>query len=329
MTAAEMDRFIHQTCIYESDEQFLAMAVPFIDDGLTRGDPVLVVTNSANLRLLRRVLSPRARQPDYAETAYFGRRTARRVSAFHRYWKRYEGETAIDGHVRILAEPVWTGRSAEDIADWYRMEAGLNAVLAGTNIWMICPYDARTVSPKIVADSRRTHPTAVMGRVSEDCEEFVSPADFARAQDLPLTAPAADAAALEFNGDLSGLRRFAATQARAHGLLGERAELFIIAAGEAGTFLKEYGSGHATVRVWEDFDGIVCDFHDLASRIDDPFLGYRPPGAFDPENDGLWFIRQVCDRVELRSDGAGCTVRLYVPSARAAELALSGAAFTS
>src|SRR5881275_512007 len=45
--------FRHQGCIYASDAEFLAMAVSFAQDGLGRGEPVLVATPAANLKLLR------------------------------------------------------------------------------------------------------------------------------------------------------------------------------------------------------------------------------------------------------------------------------------
>ncbi len=35
------------------------------------------------------------------------------------------------------------GRSDSEVVAWTRMESSLNVVLAGTSIWMICPYDAR------------------------------------------------------------------------------------------------------------------------------------------------------------------------------------------
>lgn len=159
-TRAEM---VHQAGIYGSAEEFLAMAVPFIEDGLALGEPVLVTTTPANLELLGDALGARAQQLDYAETAYFGRRPPQRVDAFHRYWRRHAG-AAPGGRVRILAEPVWTGRAAAEVTAWRRMESGLNVLLADTGIWMICPYDARVVDPAIVADARRTHPARMDGR---------------------------------------------------------------------------------------------------------------------------------------------------------------------
>jgi hypothetical protein len=67
------------------------------------------------------------------------------VAAFDRYWRRHD--PGRDGaQARILAEPVWTGRSAREIAAWKRMESALNVALARASIFMICPYDTRITS---------------------------------------------------------------------------------------------------------------------------------------------------------------------------------------
>ncbi|MBT2392942.1 hypothetical protein J7E87_26785 [Streptomyces sp. ISL-1] len=50
------------------------MAVPFAEEGLTAGEPVLAVTTAANIQLLRDALGQWAGALDTADTAYFGRR---------------------------------------------------------------------------------------------------------------------------------------------------------------------------------------------------------------------------------------------------------------
>jgi hypothetical protein len=97
------------------------MAVPFVLDGLANDEPVLVTTTSRNLELLGEALGGDAGRVDHAETAYYGRRPAQRVTAFLRYWQRNSGR----GRVRVLAEPVWQGRSARDVLAWKRMESSL------------------------------------------------------------------------------------------------------------------------------------------------------------------------------------------------------------
>ncbi len=231
--------FVHDACVYGSDDEFLAAAVPFIEDGLALGEPVLAATTSANLDLLDTALGERARGLDYAETAYFGRRSAQRVAAFDRYLKRHLGSP---GQVRILAEPVWTGRSDREIRAWKQMEASLNLIFADTRIWMVCPYDSRILRPDILADARRTHPSCMAGRDSVPSAAFADPAAFASGLDTePLPRPPADAAEMTFSGDLAALRRFVAETAGAHGLSGDDAALFVIAVAESAGHVRHGG----------------------------------------------------------------------------------------
>ena len=316
--------FEHQAGIYGSDRQFLDMATPFLEGGLSNGEPVLAVTTPANLELISSALGPRGSDVDYAESAFFGRRPPQRVAAFHRYWKRHADR--IDGNqVRILAEPGWAGRSAREVAAWIRMESALNVALAGTSVFMICPYDDRSTPPDIVAAARRTHPALAEGPRSGPSPDYADPAIFAGEWETgPLPDAPAGAAWFEFDGDLRGLRKFITSRAAAHGLAGERAGLLVQAAGEVGTFLKNQAPGSAAVRTWEHAGAIVCDFRQLGGSVDDPFLGLRPAELDPRPGDGLWLTSQICDWIDIRSDPGGPTIRLQVPGRHNAETAQQG-----
>ncbi|MFF4232620.1 MEDS domain-containing protein [Streptomyces sp. NPDC001820] len=60
--------------MYGEDEEFLAMAVPFAEEGITAEEPVLAVTTAANIQLLRDALGQGAGALDTADSAYFARR---------------------------------------------------------------------------------------------------------------------------------------------------------------------------------------------------------------------------------------------------------------
>lgn len=306
--------FLHQGCVYGSDDEFLAMAVPFIADGLAADEPVLAATTSANLDLVNSALGERARGLDYAETAYFGRRPPQRVAVFDRYWK-----THLDspGQVRILAEPTWMGRPEREIRAWKQMEARLNLIFADTRIWMICPYDTRVLSPDIVADARRTHPSCVIGEDMLPSASYTDPHVFAsNLGDGPLPRPPADATEFTFTGDLAGLRHFVADAAAAHGLTGDNAALFVTAAAEAATYVRQRAP--ATLAIWDRPGAVVCDISEPAGGRSDPLPGWRPPELERPRpDDGLWLARQVCEQVETRLADGGCTIRLRVPTRRA------------
>ncbi len=311
-------RFIHQAAIYGSDRGFVAMAAPFLTDGLAAGEPVLAVTTPANLELIGRALSTRAECIGHAENAYFGRRPVERVNAFRRYWTR----CVAAGHqrVRILAEPLWAGRTPEQVSAWTRMESCLNLVLADTGIVMICPYDARVVDHGIVTAALRTHPECVAGGQSEPSTQFSEPGDFARDYDsAPLPLPPADAATLRTDGDPDALGHFAVEAAADQELPGDRIAMLTLAVAEACLYLAEQDPVSVTMRIWTEFQATVCDLYAVGARVTDPALGLCRAADGDAGN-GIWLARQVCDRLEVRSDWNGTTLRLYLPGPHAEEV---------
>jgi MEDS: MEthanogen/methylotroph, DcmR Sensory domain len=316
--------FRHSACIYHSNQEFLETAVPFLEEGLARGEPAFVVTTPANLELIGAALDKRAGEVDYAESAFFGRRPPQRVAAFYRYWKTHAARENHGGsaRVRILAEPVWAGRSGREIAAWTRMESALNVTLAPASISMICPYDARALDGDIVAGARRTHPALTAGARSAPSPSYADPGAFARAHEAaPLADPPAHAAAFEFDGDLRGLRRFMAGRAAEYGVEGDRADMLVLAVSEVGAYLKSRPPGVATVRTWEQPGAVVCDFRQPGGSITDPFLGLRPAELEPSDGDGLWLTNQICDWMEVRSGPGGCAIQLQVPSRHDQEMA--------
>jgi MEDS: MEthanogen/methylotroph, DcmR Sensory domain len=317
--------FRHRACVYGSDQQFLQTAVPFLAEGLAAGAPVLAVTTPANLELISAALGSSGGEVDYAESAFFGRRPPQRVAAFYRYWKNHasgRGGNSDSNGVRILAELVWAGRSAREIAAWTRMESALNVVLAPASISMICPYDTRTLGPDIVAGALRTHPAQIAGSRLSPSPDFTDPAEFVRSCDTgPLPEPPADTAAFPFDGDLRGLRRFIADRAAAYGVTGDRADTLVLAVSEVGAYLKNQGPGTAAVRAWEQPGAVVCDFRQPGVSVSDPFVGLRPARLEPSAGDGLWLANQVCDRMEIRSGADGSTIQLQVPSRHDQEMA--------
>ena len=49
-----------------------------------------------------------------------------------------------------------------------------------------------------------------------------------------------------------------------------------------------------------------------SGRIDDPLVGRRRPNSTQVGDRGLWLANQLCDLVQIRSNGAGSLVRLQM-----------------
>lgn len=309
--ATSMPDFRHQCCFYGTDVEFLAMAVPFAQEGLRRGEPVLVTTTAANLELLHDVLGVDAAKIVYAEPASFGRRPSHLANALHRYWSRHQ-QTASTGMVRILAEPDRGGGTRREVAAWQRIEAGFNVVLAGARIWMICPYDTRVVDADVLEGARRTHPECLVGRKAEPSTQFLAPEEF----DGPRLSPPPLGAAgdvFRFEGDLVAVRRHVLDKAGPLLRSEQAVTMFGVAVGEAVDYLLKHGIGRAAVWVRPVAGRVVCTLHSDQPLDGPPFFGYRPPGPRQPDN-SLAMTDQICEWLDLSSDASGCTIELAMPA---------------
>ncbi|MGK5547941.1 anti-sigma factor RsbA family regulatory protein [Streptomyces sp. URMC 127] len=338
--------FVHHACLYASDAEFLAMAVPFVRDGLAAGEPVLAATTPANIELLREALGESAHHLDTAETAYFGRRPVDRVSAFLRY---HERRTRPGRRTRVIAEPLWAGRSARQIAEWKRMESGLNVLLAGLPLWMVCPYDTRVVPGDVAEAAVATHPVRLDGRRQAPCASYTDPAVYAAgvtAEGLA-AASCAPPRALRAGptGDAAVLRRAARERAAAAGLTGDRLSLAELAAHEAAAYLLAREGALVTLCAWEEPGAVVCELRrrepgdgrgepaggrmgpDDGGRMGlgggrmgpdaavPPFAGYRPPappGETHGAEDGLWLARTLGDSLEVYARGPETVLTLRI-----------------
>jgi hypothetical protein len=303
---------IHDAAIYATDDEFLAMAVPFIRGAIAAGEPVLAATTPANLELLTSALGGDAAQLDQAETLYFGPRPPQRVTAFETYARRHGN----GGRVRILAEQAWAGRTAAEVADWQRMEASFNVLLDGTGIWMICPYDTRQVPEPIIDSAGRTHADLVKGTGTRPSPEYADPARYAASLDGPLPPVPGSAALLPPTIRLREIRRFAASQAAAD-LGSGTASLMTVAIQETAAYLKNATGSPVATRIWQRPGTIDCDLRADGRATVGVFDGFLMPDLTQPRpDDGLWYARQFTTRLDLRTNARGIQARLQLRGPR-------------
>lgn len=300
---------IHEGCLYGSDEELLTTALPFIREGVETGEPVLVTAASGTLDLLADALGEGV---EYTESGHFGRRPVQRISGLYGFWRKH-----ADGghrHVRIFAEPIWSGRSGREIAEWTRMESMLNVVLASTRIWMICPYDLRMLDADIIADAQRTHPLLVRGRRRYASSNFVDPIEFVKTRGTRLESPPPYAMELCFDGDLHGLRTKIAQGEVARELPEDQRFSLITAVNEVVIYLAGLGEGPIRVRLWRRLGAIVCDVDNPTAHGVDPTHGVLPPDFTDTPDPvkGLFLARRISRHLEIHPTETGCRVVIEV-----------------
>ena len=300
----------HDAFLYGSDEQLVTAMVPFLQEGLTRGDAAAAVTTPGNLALLRDRLGADA-HVGYVEAADWYVRPAAAIAQFDAAIREL-----IDGgapHLRVVGELPF-GSTLGEHASWNRYEAIVNEAFKRAPLWVVCLYDTRALPEQLIEAARRTHPTLFEARRRRQSADYVEPAVLLGQipePGVPVAGP--PRLQLRIDGDPRGWRHSVAGAVEAEALPRGRAEEFLIAVGEVVANALGHGHGLAELTLWSTNDGVVCAVHDDGPGLDDPFAGYLPPGNDDAaQGMGLWVARQLSDSLAIQSGADGTTVRLGI-----------------
>ncbi|MFF9807395.1 anti-sigma factor RsbA family regulatory protein [Streptomyces coeruleorubidus] len=289
--------FDHRMAVFDTDDDFVAAALPFLGEGLAApgAPPPVAIADPRNLDLLRDALGTDAKDVTcIPHTDWYTGSAANAVAQAASYLTAHAGP---GGRIHLLMEPVWSGRagrSARETTEWIRYEALANLLFAPMATTALCAYDTRTAGPAVIAAARRTHPGT---DVYQDPLRLTAELDA-----VPLPLPPAGAQPL-------AEPHAAAVQAwaEARGLPAAEAELFAAAVAETAAALAPLDG---TALLWGEAPACVCELRS-ARPLGDPLAGFVPPPPTGPEpGPGLWYARQVCAYVDIRDDTGGATVRL-------------------
>lgn len=130
--------------------------VSFLTEGIARSDSVLMVTAERHAHLVRDALGNNAQHIEFLDAAEWYSSFRSAAIGYRAFLKeRFEGGASW---IRILGEPVWTGRSETQLADWFRCESIINLAFASSPATIVCGYDTRSVPESVLTNARRTHP---------------------------------------------------------------------------------------------------------------------------------------------------------------------------
>jgi anti-sigma regulatory factor (Ser/Thr protein kinase) len=299
----------HEALLYDSLDQLVALAVPFVADGVRHSEAVLAVLSPAGGSALRTGLGSTADQVEFVDAAGWYDTPGRALAALHRFISR-----AGERHecVRIIGEPIWGDRDEVEIAEWVRYESALNLASADLPAALICSYNRQIAPPMLLAQLMSTH-TGVLGVAGRfDSGQYTDPVTFlaaGRTGDYP-PAPA-DRSRLVFGYEPRAVRLFVAAQAGRLGVAPERVPDLVTAVNEVVTNTIKHGAGHGEAAVWLDGDRVICEVTD-AGQADAALLGYVPGGMEAEHGHGLWLAGQLADLMEVRAGPAGTAVRLHM-----------------
>jgi anti-sigma regulatory factor (Ser/Thr protein kinase) len=114
-----------------------------------------------------------------------------------------------------------------------------------------------------------------------------------------------------YSDNLSEVRTLVEHQARLAGLSDERLADLVTAVGEITANTVQHAQSQGSIGIWTKADEIVCEIRDKGV-ITNPLAGRGPRPADSNGGYGRWLVYQVCDRVELNSDGDGTVIRLHM-----------------
>ena len=297
----------HEAGFYGSDAEFAALIVPFVEEGVAAGEPVIIGYDDRKAGLLRSWLADPAAVEFIADQGLYATPT-RAIAAYRRLFEFHT--TMGAAQIRIAGDVPHPGNGRR-FEGWDRYECAVNTVWQDFPVWSRCLYDTTTTPPAVLDIVERTHPRLVspsgQRRVSERYQEAAVFEGLPVAPDpLEATTPM-----VELTGRPAADTRQALAQIGRGRLARTTLTDLTLGASEAVSNALRHGHPPVTVRIWATPDRIVVSVHDTGPGPADPLAGLVP--AADSPADpglGLWVIHQLGIDTALIHTGDGFTVRL-------------------
>ena len=280
--------------------------MPFIRDGLEAREPVMVAVGALHTKWLRDALDGQA-DVDFVDMEELGRNPAQIIPAWQQFLNTGSGRFRP---VRGVGEPIWPGRRPEELVECQLHEAMLNiSIDPDTPFWLICPYDAVTLSPAVVEEAHRSHPVIIDAGSYYGSAHYTGSAHVDEMFAAELSELVGQPIATVFTADnVSRLYTYIKLELYVAGLPARAAGDIAATAQQLALNSLQRGAAEVTVQMWSQPHALICEVVD-DTVIDDLLLGRRVPA--EDEHDGLWHANQLCDLVQMRSSSAGTTVRLH------------------
>ena len=264
---------LHEAGFYRTNDEFVALVVPFAEEGISAGQPVVLGYDERKARLLRGWLS----DPGTVTFLAGGSLYATPAGAVAAYWKLFQGHTAAGAaQIRVTGEVPHEGNGGR-FAGWDRFESAANTVWDRFPVWSRCSYDTATAPPGVLDAAERTHPRIVLPSGQHRFTgSYQEPADFdplpPEPDRLEQSAPA-----IEMTDPTAGQARHAVSGV-GHGQLPETVlEEMVIGVSEAVSNALQHGCPPVTVRIWTGPGRMIVRVHDTGPA--DPLAGLVPPPA--------------------------------------------------
>ena len=147
----------HEAGFYVSDTEFRALIVPFVEEGIAAGEPVIIGYDDRKNALVHSWVTDPSAVTFLADNSLYAT-PARAIAAYRRLFELHVARGA--GQIRITGELGYSGNGG-NFDGWDRYEAAVNTVWDDFPVWGLCLYDAATAPAAVFDVVERTHPRLV------------------------------------------------------------------------------------------------------------------------------------------------------------------------
>jgi anti-sigma regulatory factor (Ser/Thr protein kinase) len=296
----------HEAGFYRSDAEFRALIVPFAEEGIAAGEPVIIGYDDRKSSLLRSWLTDPSAVEFIADDSLYAT-PARAITTYRRL---FEFHVAMGAEQIRIAGDVPHPGNGRRFEGWDRYECAVNTVWEDFPVWGRCLYDTATAPAAVLDAAERTHPRIISpsgdrhpsGRY-QDVSQFQGVA--AAPDPLERSTPL-----IELTGSSTAAARHALVQV-SQGRIPEPVLYdLLLGTSEAITNASLHGHPPVTIRIWAAPDRIVVHVHDDGPGPSDPLAGLTSPADDADPGFGLWLTHQLNIDVALIHGDDGFTIRL-------------------
>jgi anti-sigma regulatory factor (Ser/Thr protein kinase) len=312
MPAAAPPMFSHEAMLYQGLGDFIAQTAPFIREAIHAEQPILVAVDREKIDELGRLLGADAAKVRFEDMATIGRNPARIIPV----WRAFVDQHADSRRgARGIGEPIWAGRSEDELVECERHEALLNLAFAAppTDLRLVCPYDTGSLPVSVIREAERNHPVVVERGAPRRSVTYLDLDAIAEPFDTRLPEPGEVPLEIRLFDEqrLQEVRAFVKAQALERGVDPKRAPDMVLAVDEVVTNSIRHGGGRGVIRIWSQDGKMICEVQDRG-LIDQPLVGRVEPDPSQPSGFGLWLANQLCDLVQVRTSTEGSAIRLHI-----------------
>ena len=299
--------FSHQALLYDGPHDFVQQTAGLIREGVAAGETTMVIIPGSKIDSLRTALG--ASNVTYADMCQVGVNPARLIPA----WQDFVTAHALPGGaIWGIGEPIWAGRSEDELVECQRHEQLVNVAFAeATGFTLVCPYDVSSLPAAVVTEARCSHPTVRQGGRTGASDVYRGTSDPVAHHERPLPAAPRDAITIVLSAQrLHDARTSVGHVAAASGMSEERTQDLLLAVTEVGVNSLTHGRGAPVLSVWTRGDVVLCQVTDAGQFVVPVPMGRQHPPVDAEGGRGLWLAHQLCDLVQVRVMPSGTLVRL-------------------